>query len=119
MGQLDSKRCCALSPSPTPTDEQAAGDRSPAGRGHSHLDALGDLPVTAFSPQLDTPLVEEPQPVEAAARGLTAVGVERTFAVEADPLAAFDVAPGLAVFAEPQGLDPLQRQVAESVVQLH
>ena len=57
--------------------------------------------------------------MQAAARQLAAVGVERTFAVEADPLASFDVVPGLAVFAEPEGLDPLQRQVAESVVQLH
>src|SRR4029079_5246542 len=94
--------------SPTPTDEQTSRDGATARRRHRDLDVLGDLTVATLTPQLDARLVEESQPVQAAARQLAAVGVEGTFPVEADPLTTFDVTPGLPVFAEPERFDPLQ-----------
>ena len=77
------------------------------------------LTVAALAPELGARLVQEPVAVEATARELAAVGVERDLAADAgDALAALDERPALALGAEPERLQPGQGDEAEAVVEL-
>ena len=68
--------------------------------------------------QLRARFVQHPVSVHAPRGELPAVGVQRELPVEAEPLAALDVRARLALTADPEGLEPHQREEREAVVEL-
>src|SRR5690606_4480950 len=99
-------------------DQQTAAERAAAGRRHRHLGIARHLPLAALAPQLHARLVQEAVAVQAAARELTPVRVERELAVERDARAALDEGAALALAAEAERLEPGHREEAEAVVAL-
>src|SRR4030095_15630169 len=76
-----------------------------------------DLAARGRAAQLLTHLVDEAEAQVAAFRELTAGGVERELTGQADSIAPLDERTGLPASAEPQGLEPEQREDAEPVVE--
>src|SRR5262249_48180822 len=78
---------------------------------------IGDLASDASSPQLSACLMQQPVAMETACGELATHGVEREFAVERYPMAAFDEPATFPFGAKPQCFEPHDGKKAEPVIE--
>src|ERR1700742_518432 len=97
--------------------QQAAALGSPADTDRRDGYVLGDLALSSVPPKLDARLVEKSVAVQPTRGQLAAVWVDREVTVFRETLKILHESSGAAVLAEAERVDPLQRQVGESVVE--